>query len=308
MRRYESLDQLVIDGPRVITIGTFDGVHPGHQKILQQVTAKARQQGIPSMVMTFYPHPRMVIFPDDHNLKLLNTLSEKEALLEKEGIDELLVLPFTVEFSRMSPSAFVEQILVHQLQVKTLIIGYDHRFGRNREGDIHTLMTLGPQLGFDVMEIPAQEVDTVKVSSTKIRQALLEGDVALAMHLLGHPYQLAGMVVHGDKRGRTIGFPTANLQLLDPWKLIPANGVYAVKVLWEEQWLPAMMNIGIRPTFHGTELRLEAHILDFSGDLYGHQLTIQFFHRIRSEMAFSHIDALKSQLEADRAAVLSLFR
>ncbi|OKL39634.1 bifunctional riboflavin kinase/FAD synthetase [Pontibacter flavimaris] len=290
----------------VVTSGTFDGVHVGHQKILRRVMERARQSNGQSVVITYWPHPRLVLFPDDNDLKLLSTIEERTEQLRSFGIDYLLIIPFTKEFSRTSSRSFIADILVRAINTKVLIIGYDHRFGKNREGSFEHLKARSAQYGFEVEEIPRQDVDDVGVSSTKIRKALESGDIDTANSYLGRPYSLTSVVEEGDKIGRTIGFPTANLALPPAHKLIPGNGVYAVWASIGNERHPAMMNIGFRPTVEGKKLTLEVHLLDFSGDLYGKTITVQFMEQLRKERKFESLDALKAQLEKDKQATREL--
>jgi riboflavin kinase/FMN adenylyltransferase len=285
----------------VLTTGTFDGVHLGHRTILRRLKELAQREQGESVLFTFHPHPRMVLFPNDNDLKLLSTQREKIEQLEQAGVDHLLIIPFSRTFSRMKALEYVRDVLVGALNVHAVVIGYDHRFGRNREGDLQVLKQLGEAYDFLVEEIPAQEIDHVKVSSTKIRAALQAGDVHLANDLLGYPYAFSGVVVKGDQRGRTIGFPTANVALVDPMKLVPGNGVYAVEVEVRGERFKGMMNIGVRPTVEErTEPVIEVHLFDVDRDLYGEPMTVTLRHRLRNEMRFNGIDALKQQLEHDR--------
>jgi len=306
MKIYEGLDRPLEITHAVITAGTFDGVHVGHRKIISRVNEAAREIGGESVLMTFEPHPRLVLFPDDNGLKLLTTLREKIGLLEKTGLQHLVIIPFTREFSRLTSLDYVRDILVDKLRVRRLVIGYDHQFGRNREGNIAQLREYAPQFDFDVEEIPAQDIEDVKVSSTKIRHALQSGDIRSANTFLTYPYMLTGTVVHGDKRGRTIGFPTANVSVSDSLKLIPANGVYAVYVEADNKKREGMLNIGFRPTVDGLHHMIEAHILDYDGDLYGKEIRIWFKDRIRDERKFDGIDALKNQLAHDAVTAKQL--
>ncbi|MFN8351037.1 MAG: bifunctional riboflavin kinase/FAD synthetase [Flavobacteriales bacterium] len=291
----------------VLTTGTFDGVHLGHQTILHRLKEIAQREEGSSVLFTFYPHPRLVLQPTDNDLKLLNTQREKVELLEAAGIDHLLIIPFSRTFSRMHALDFVRDVLVDQLRIHAAVIGYDHRFGRNREGDIQLMQRLGEAYDFAVEEIPAQEIDRVKVSSTKIREALLKGDVQLAATLLGYAYPISGVVVKGDQRGRTIGFPTANVGVVDNFKLIPANGVYAVNVTLKEGVFQGMMNIGVRPTVEGAgERTLEVHVFGLEREIYGEPITVRLRHRIRDEVRFPGLDALKQQLERDKLEALRL--
>ncbi len=284
----------------VVTVGTFDGVHVGHRDVVEYVVARARAVGTPAAVVTFSPHPRAVL--RGQPVPLLTTIEERAALLSALGVDETVVIPFTPDVAALPAALFVEQVLVEKLGVGEVVIGYDHGFGRRREGNADLLRELAPRLGFRVDVIPAHVVEKHAVSSTLIRRLLVEaGDVAAAAPLLGRFYTLAGRVVAGDRRGRTIGFPTANLAVA-PEKLVPARGVYAV---WadtegEGRW-PAMMNIGTRPTFRGDEMRAEVHLLGFEGDLYEQTLRVEFIGRLRDEQRFEGIAALRGQLGRDAA-------
>lgn len=286
----------------VVTMGTFDGVHPGHVAILQRVLKAARADGGEAVVITFHPHPRLVLQPQDRELQLLQTLAEKTERMRVLGIDKMLVIPFTPQFAATDSEDFIRKVLAGTVQARKVIVGYDHRFGRGRGGGLAELRELGPQLGFEVEEIPAQEIDDAKVSSTRIRQELLDGHIEQANRLLGYAYPLQGTVVHGNKRGRTIGYPTANLQLTDRNKLLPAQGVYAVQVAHGGTVYAGMMNIGTRPTVDGRHVVPEVHLLHYSGDLYDQVLEVRFVARIRSEQKFDGLEALKAQLQADAEA------
>ena len=293
----------------IVTSGTFDGVHIGHQKILSRLMESARQSGGQSVVVTYWPHPRLVLAPShQHELRLLSTIDERIAELSKFDLDYLLIIPFTKEFASLSPEAYVQQILLSTLHTKKLVIGYDHHFGRNREGNFDFLQANATRFGFSIEEIPRQDIDDVGVSSTKIRQALEEGDVNQARRFLGRPYSLTGPVVEGKKLGRTIGYPTANLRVEEPFKLIPATGVFAVRVKVEDSVFGAMLNIGYRPTVGGTSLAIEAHLFDFSGDLYGKQVQVDFVERLRDEQKFSGLEELKAQLAKDKEAALRIVK
>ncbi len=282
-----------------VTIGSFDGVHKGHVKIIENLVASAKQEGLLAVVLTFYPHPRKVVQPET-KIELLNSLEEKAALLESLGVDYLVVYPFTEDFSRLSPEAYVKDILVDGLHCKKIIIGYDHRFGRNRKATLEDLLKFGEEHDFYIEEIEAQQLDRVAISSTKIRQALHEGEIEKANYYLGYEYTLSGTVVSGNRLGRKIDFPTANLSVGEKDKLIPREGVYIVKCFIDEIWVYGMMNIGTNPTVSGKEQRIEVHFLNFSGDLYQKELKVQLLKRLRDEQRFESIDALKNQLEKDR--------
>ncbi|MFT2008823.1 bifunctional riboflavin kinase/FAD synthetase [Pontibacter sp. 13R65] len=294
----------------VVTSGTFDGVHIGHQKILKRVQERARQANGQSVVITYWPHPRLVLFPEDNDLKLLSDIEERISQLSSYGVDYLLIIPFTKEFSRITSRSFVTDVLVRAINTKVLVIGYDHRFGKNREGSFEHLKARSQQYGFEVEEIPQQDIDDIAVSSTKIRKALEAGDPATASRYLGRHYSLTSTVEKGQQLGRTIGFPTANLALPGQHKLIPANGVYAVwvRVQGEEGPLPGMMNIGLRPTVEGKKLTLEVHLLHYNADLYGKSLTVEFVQYLRPEQKFDGLEALKTQLALDKVATEEALR
>ncbi|MBI2269227.1 MAG: bifunctional riboflavin kinase/FAD synthetase [Bacteroidetes bacterium] len=292
----------------VVTSGTFDGVHVGHQRIIQRLTEVAKHSGGETVLLTFYPHPRMVLFPDDNELKLLNTQEEKIRLLEKQGIDHLIIYPFTKKFSRLSSVNFIRDILVNSIGTKKLVIGYNHHFGRNREGSFEHMKEYGPVYGFDVEEIPAQDIDNVEISSTKIRKALQAGDVRTANAFLGYSYTLTGKVIKGRQLGRTLGYPTANLSVSDKYKLIPANGIYVVEVNYGNKTYKGMMSIGLNPTVNsGKDRSIEVNILDFEKDIYGDDLTISFIDKIRDEEKFESLEKLKLQLGKDKQQTLKTF-
>jgi riboflavin kinase / FMN adenylyltransferase len=292
----------------VVTTGTFDGVHLGHQKIIARLKSVASEIQGETVLLTFYPHPRMVLFPDDNDLKLINTQQEKIELLEHYGIDHLIIHPFTKEFSRLTSIEFVRDILVNKIKTKRLVIGYNHHFGRNREGTFEHLKEYGPLYGFDVEEIPAEDIDSIEISSTKIRNALLGGDVKTANNYLGHPYCLTGKVVDGKKIGREIGYPTANLFVKDKYKLIPADGVYTVKVRHDNSMYGGMLNIGNNPTVGGKHKTIEVNIFDFNKDIYEENATIYFIERLRDEVKFSDLQELIDQLAVDKTNSLKLLK
>jgi riboflavin kinase/FMN adenylyltransferase len=304
LRIFNDLDAIgEIQNP-VVTIGTFDGVHLGHQKILQTLRDEAKSVQGESVLLTFYPHPRMVLFPESHGMKLLQTQVEKIEKLEKNGLQNIVIYPFSFEFSRLTALEFVRDILVNKLHVRKIVIGYDHQFGKNREGSIAYLKDIAETCEFEVIEIPAQDIDEVNVSSTKIREALLQGDVQRANMFLGEPYQLSGTVIRGRALGRTIGFPTANIEVNSNIKLIPGIGVYAVEVLIDGQVYRGMLNIGLRPTVVSTDVvNLEVHILDFQQDIYDKNITVRFIERVRDEQKFESVEALKEQLKNDEKVV-----
>ncbi len=291
----------------VVTSGTFDGVHLGHQAILKRLKEIAVQSGGETVLLTFFPHPRMVLFPDEEVLKMLSTQEEKISLLEEQGVDHLIIYPFSKEFSRMSSVQFIRDVLVNKIGTKKLVIGYNHHFGRNREGSFLHLREFGPVYGFEVEEIPARDVDSVEISSTKIRQSLEAGNILSANTFLGYPYVISGEVVKGKQLGRKLGYPTANIQVQDRYKLIPGNGVYVVKVTYRNKHYKGMLNIGTNPTVNGVNRSIEVHILDFNQDIYGEQLKLSLIERIRSEEKFENIEKLKAQLGKDREKTVQLF-
>ena len=301
MREITDITTFTTQQPTVLTIGTFDGVHLGHQKIVERVVTTARQEGLLATVFTFFPHPRMVV-QHDKGLKLIHTSEEKKQLLQQLGVDLLVVQPFNEAFAQLSAEEFVSTILVQRLNVKKVIIGYDHRFGRNRTANIDDMRLFGEKYGFAVEEISVQEVDEVSVSSTKIREALNKGDVTTAEHYLGTPYSLTGTVVHGLKLGRTLGYPTANIQVTEDYKLIPKDGVYAVYSYIGSRKVYGMMSIGKNPTIEGKGASIEVYFFDFNGDLYDQKLTIEFVQYLREEQKFATIDLLKKQLQDDETA------
>ena len=292
-----------------MTTGTFDGVHVGHKVILDHVVKTARRKGAESVLFTFDPHPRTVLFPDDHGLKLLSSKEEKIRLLEQQGIDHVIFHPFSKDFAKLSALEYVRNVLVDGMGVTTVIIGYDHRFGRNREGDFTKLLEFAEMFGFGVEEIPAQDIDDVNVSSTKIRKALASGDIETANTYLGYNYSVDGIVIEGDGIGRTIGFPTANIQVNEPLKLIPGNGVYAVEVKVDGKSYPGMLNSGVRPTVSQTgKNQIEVHLIDTDQTLYGEQIEVTFVGRLRAESKFKNKEALIQQLEKDRLDALNMLK
>ena len=285
-------------------MGTFDGVHIGHKKILNKLTQNTENETYESLVLTFFPHPRMVL-QEDSDIKLLNTIAEKIDLLEKIGIENLVIHPFDETFSRLTAEEFVSSILVDQFHIHKIIIGHDHRFGRNRTADIDDLIAFGKQYDFEVEQISVQEINEISVSSTKIRNALLEGNMALANEYLGYEYFLTGNIIQGKQLGRTIGFPTANLKIEENYKLIPQNGVYIVKSIINEETVFGMMNIGFNPTVEGQKQSIEIHYFDFNADLYNQKISVSILHRIRSEQKFESVELLKEQLEKDKKTTLN---
>lgn len=288
----------------IVTLGTFDGVHIGHKKIIEKLIQNSSNCECESLVLTFFPHPRMIL-QDSQEIKLLNTIEERVQLLEASGLDNLVIHPFDQEFSRLTAEEFVSTVLVDQFNVKKIIIGYDHRFGRNRTADIHDLIEFGKNYEFEVEQISAQEIDEVSVSSTKIRKALMEGNVALANEYLGYAYLLSGTIVKGKGIGRTINFPTANLKIEESYKLIPKNGVYIIQSTINNRLVFGMMNIGYNPTVNGEGQSIEIHFFDFKEILYDKKLQIQVLKRIRDEEKFDSLEQLTEQLEKDKSTAMN---
>lgn len=305
MKIYHGPEDFIRLGTAVVTSGTFDGVHVGHQKILLRLKEVATACHGETVVITFWPHPRLVLHPEDTSLKVLNTFEEKAELLKEQGVQHLLRIPFTKEFSQLSGEEFISRILVNTIGTKKLVIGYDHHFGKNREGSFEQLKINGPKYGFEVEEIPRQEVDHLGVSSTAIRRALESGDIETATHLLGKPYSLTGRVVAGDKLGRILGFPTANIDVDTKFKLIPSDGIYAVTVMHENQRYNGMLYIGNRPTIQGSKRNIEVNIFGFNEDIYGQSLTIHFYKRLRNDIKFHDLEELKAQLFEDKSSAIS---
>lgn len=300
MRVFRDLHHLPDFRRAVITIGTFDGVHKGHQELIQRINDVARQIGGESIIITFHPHPRLVINPDDRNLRLLNTVEEKIALLERYGVDNVVVVPFSRDFSEQTAEEYISDFLVRNFHPAHIVIGYDHRFGRNRAGDFALLEKYQSEYGYQLEAISKQMLDELAISSTNIRHALQEGNVTEANDLLGHNYTVSGIVVKGHQNGRKLGYPTANLQVSDPNKLIPRTGIYAVRVHSEAAVYKGMLSIGFNPTFDGTEQTIEVNILDFNKDIYGETLTLEFIQFIRYEKKFESIEALIAAIDGDK--------
>lgn len=291
----------------IVTIGTFDGVHIGHQKIIEQLVATAKEKNCSSVLLTFFPHPRMVL-QKDNSIKLINTIAERIEILEKTGLDYLIIQPFDTVFSRLSALDFVRIILVNQFNMSELVIGYDHRFGKNREGNFEQLEEYGHTYDFVVHEIPAQDINAISVSSTKIRKALQEGEIKKASKYLGYAFVISGTVVSGKRLGNTIGFPTANLEVGESYKLIPKKGVYLVRSKIDGVWVNGMMNIGVRPTVQGEFETIETHFFKFEKDIYGKKIQIELLDFLREEQKFDSVEALKNQLLKDEKKSLELLK
>lgn len=327
MKIYNHLSEFSKLENAIVTIGTFDGVHFGHQKIIKQLVEKARQDGGESVILTFFPHPRMIIDPENQDLKMINTINEKAEILKGLGVDHLIITPFTRDFSNQLPEDYIKNTLVDDIGTRHIIIGYDHRFGKDRSGNLSDLKEAGRHHGFTVEEIMEQDIHDVAVSSTKIREALLAGDVGLASDYLGYPFSIFGRVIKGDKIGRTIGFPTANIFVEETYKLIPGDGIYAVTVEMNPDFqhdlqaiaeLPAkasgmrvyqgMAYIGQRPTINGMTRNIEVNIFDFDQEIYGQDIKMNFLKFLRHDVKFTGLEALKIQLQKDKEATLEYFQ
>jgi len=304
LKIYNSVDSYKNDKKAIVTIGIFDGVHLGHSKILNRITQSALDLNCDSLVLTFFPHPRMVL-DDNSEIKLLNTINEKIFLIEKTGLSNLIIHPFNKAFSELSAEEFVEKILVEKLNIQKIIIGHDHRFGKNRNANIDDLIHFGKKYNFEVEQISAQEINEVSISSTKIRNALNQGNIDLATEYLGYNYLLTGIVTKGKQLGRTIGYPTANIQIKEDYKLLPKNGVYIVKSTIKNKTIFGMMNIGVRPTVDGATQTIEIHFFDYNDDLYEQEIVVSILKRIRDEQKFESLAALKDQLALDKATSLA---
>lgn len=304
LKLFHSINDFHSTKKTILTLGTFDGVHIGHKKILERITQNTENGKYESLVLTFFPHPRMVL-QEKSEIKLLNTIAEKTKLLEATGIENLIIHPFDESFSRLTAEEFVHSILVDQFHIQKIIIGHDHRFGRNRTANIDNLIAYGAEYGFEVEQISAQEIQDVSVSSTKIRKALTEGKMDLANEYLGYDYFLTGKIVKGKQLGRTIGFPTANIEIEEDYKLIPKTGVYAVKALIDQKEIFGMMNIGFNPTVNGQKQTIEVNLFDFDADIYDKEIEVSLLHFLREEQKFGSIDLLKEQLNQDRINALA---
>lgn len=307
MNVFPSISEFNSTKKTIVTIGTFDGVHIGHQKIIEKLIQETKKADCESLILTFFPHPKMVL-NGSSSIKLLNTINEKSSLLEKMGLDNLVIHPFDKKFSNLSAEEFVKTILVDSFNLKKIIIGYDHRFGNNRAANIDDLISFGKKYDFEVEQISAQEIDSVSVSSTKIRDAISDGNMIVANEFLGYDYILSGKIITGKQLGRTIGFPTANIKIEENYKLIPKNGVYIVKSHLQEKTVFGIMNIGLNPTVNGEDLSIEVHFLDFEADLYNKNITVSVIARIRDEQKFTSIDLLKAQIQEDKNYAISFIK
>lgn len=309
MKVFNSILKFTSNKPTIVTIGTFDGVHVGHKKILEKITQNTNNSDCESLVLTFFPHPRTVL-QTGTEMKQLNTIDEKSNLIEKAGIDNLVIHPFDREFSQLTAEEFVKQVLVDTFNIQKIVIGYDHRFGKNRTADINDLIAFGNQYNFEVEQISAEELNEVAVSSTKIRSALTEGNIKLANSFLGYNYTITGKVVQGKQLGRTIGFPTANIYVEEDYKLIPNSGVYVVECKIDNQFYFGMMNIGTNPTIENTDLnqKIEVNIFNFDTEIYDKSITVSFLKRIRSEQKFDSLESLKAQIAMDKMESLQFIK
>lgn len=309
MKTHYDLKEFNAKNP-VVTIGTFDGVHLGHRKVIERLKEYAKKYGGETVIFTFYPHPRLIISPTDNNLRLITTLEEKKQYFEKLGIDHLIIFPFSKKFSELSYSEFVKQILVEKIKTHCLVVGYDHKFGKNREGGFEYLKQCAKKLNFKIEKLEPLLLNDIHISSTKIREALQTGDIKAANHYLGHKFTLHGFVVEGKRLGRKIGFPTANIESSDVHKLIPMHGVYAVKVVLNKKNYLGMLNIGTRPTFNqnADNRSIEVNIFDFEGDIYKKEITLIFIDKIRNEQKFAGVDSLIEQLKKDKIRALEMLK
>lgn len=308
MKIYHGIDDFTQLQFAVVTSGTFDGVHIGHQKIFSRLREISLRNAGETVVLTYWPHPRLVLHPEDDTLKLLNTFEEKADQLKDQGIQHLIRIPFTKEFSQLTSEQFIQEVLVKTIGTRKLVIGYDHHFGKNREGSFEQLKLNAPRYGFEVEEIPSQEVDHVAVSSTKIRRALETGDIETANHFLGKPYSITGRVIAGDKIGSKIDFPTANIDIDSKYKLIPVDGIYAVSVRHEHNVYGGMLYIGYRPTIQGTKRNIEVNIFHFNQTIYGESLTVYFHKLLRMDHKFIGLEAMKLQLQRDKEEALQVLK
>ena len=306
MKIFRTLEDINFTNP-VVTVGTFDGVHKGHMEILDSLKSEAKKIGGESVVFTLYPHPRKVLRPSEKELFLLNTIDEKTELLKKAGIDNLIIYPFTLEFAKLSSCNFIEKILYKKIRLKQLIVGFDHHFGKDRQGNLEILRNCADPFGFEIKKVEALEDTGKKISSSWIRTLITDGKIVKANEYLDYEYFIKGLVVSGEKLGRTMGFPTANIKVIEKEKLIPKRGVYAVKIKLDSREYEGMLNIGIRPTVSSNfETKIEVHIFNFSGDLYNKTLKIKFINFIRDEIKFADKNHLKAQLISDKETALSL--
>jgi len=306
MNIYNNINEFKRLDNAVVTIGTFDGVHTGHRKIISDLKSLAAETGGETVVLTFFPHPRMILHPEDDSIKMLTTMDEKAEMLEELGVDHLIITPFSRDFSNQTAEEYIRDILVDKIGTKKIVIGYDHRFGKDRQGGLADLQRLGPVYGFDVVEIPEQDIYEVAISSTRVREALLNGAIELAHTFLSYPFFITGKVIRGDQLGRTIGYPTANIVIEEKYKLIPLDGIFAVKVITGDGTYKGMAYIGTRPTVNGVTRNIEVNIFDFDKEIYNEQIRMEFYNFVRDDMKFDSLEALKEQIGKDKKDVLAL--
>ena len=307
MKIFHSTQDFKSNKKTIVTIGTFDGVHIGHKKIIAKIVQNCKSENLESIILTFFPHPRMIL-NENSDIKLLNTIDEKSELLAINGIQNLVIQNFNTAFSQLSAEEFVADVLVKQLNIQKIIIGHDHRFGKNRSANIDDLIIFGKKYNFDVEQISVKEIDDVAISSTKIRNAIVEGKITLANKYLGYNYQISGKIIKGKQLGRTIGFPTANIKLEENYKLIPKFGVYIVQSIFQNKTIFGIMNIGLKPTFDEKTVTIEVHFLDFDADLYDKKITISIIEFIREEQKFKNIETLKIQIQKDKLFALKFIK
>jgi riboflavin kinase/FMN adenylyltransferase len=306
MKVYHHIDEFEPIKNAVVTIGTFDGVHLGHRKIIKRIKELADEIGGETVILTFFPHPRMILHPEDQDLKLITTIAEKADLLEELGVDHLIITPFSRDFSNQTAEEYIREILVKQIGTKKIVIGYDHRFGKDRQGGLADLQRLAPDYDFEVIEIPEQDINDVAVSSTRIREALLHEKIELANEFLGYPFYITGKVIKGDQLGRQLGYPTANLLVEEKYKLIPGDGIFAVKVHINSEVYKGMAYIGQRPTINGMTRNIEVNIFDFDEEIYNQTIRMDFYYFVRGDVKFASLDELVVQLGKDKVDVLAL--
>ena len=307
MKKINGVNNFSINSPTILTLGTFDGVHKGHQKILKKLKSEAKKDSLKSVVLTFFPHPRTVLNPDS-TLKLINTIEERSSLFEKSGIDILITHPFDKNFSELSPNEFVKNILVEKLNIKKILIGYDHRFGKDRTAGIEDLKRFGLKYGFQVIEISVEEQNKVFISSTKIRNSIAKGDINKAKSYLGYDFSLKGIVIKGNAIGRTLGFPTANLNIKEDYKLIPKKGVYMISTQLDNKTVYGMMNIGVKPTLELEKKSIEVNLFDWNKNLYGKEIKVSVIKYVRKEKKFDSLNDLKEQIKLDKKTCIKLIK
>jgi len=307
MKIYHNINDFKPVKNAVVTIGTFDGVHVGHRKIIAQIKELAQASGGETVILTFFPHPRMILHPEDESIKLITTIKEKAELMEQLGVDHLIITPFSRDFSNQTAEDYIRDVLVNKIGTRKIVIGYDHHFGKDRKGGLADLLKFSTIYGYEVVEIPEQDINDVAVSSTRIREALAEGNFELANACLGYPFFLTGKVMRGDRIGTQIGFPTANIAIEEKYKLIPGDGIFAVKVLVRAETHTGMAYIGSRPTVNGSTRNIEVNLFDFDQDIYGQTIRMEFHHFVRGDMKLNGLDELKARIALDKVEILRYF-